>query len=315
MKKLFLLTLIFTFFLFGLAISVNTSFGRDNNNNNNEEEKVWCHKFDDDECEEKQKEECNGAWDEGRCPTNGEDERVCFCHNVNNNPHTICTDEQGEINGHTTHVNNGSDTQGECSAVVDQCSNIEGVQETIPANYYKSDGACYPKTPVCANDSYDNYGGEDGVFNQETEVADNELCSNEQDCPANSTPNSDKVCTCDAGFHQVTPELDVVFACESDVTPTPTTDPCANGGCQTPPGGPGDGRSDGRSDGKSSSSQPAVLGASTAKQGEVLGASTFAKTGAFDSTVATIEQAIGFVLTAAGGAIAYGKKRASKKSK
>ncbi len=45
-------------------------------------------------------------------------ETVCFCHNVNNNPHTICTDNQGEINGHQTHVNNGQDYVGECGVNV-----------------------------------------------------------------------------------------------------------------------------------------------------------------------------------------------------
>lgn len=43
-------------------------------------------------------------------------EQVCFCHNVNHNPHTICTSNQGQINGHTTHVNNGTDTFGACVA-------------------------------------------------------------------------------------------------------------------------------------------------------------------------------------------------------
>lgn len=43
-------------------------------------------------------------------------DNVCFCHNVNNNPHTICTDDAGLINGHTDHVNNGTDTMGECPA-------------------------------------------------------------------------------------------------------------------------------------------------------------------------------------------------------
>lgn len=41
---------------------------------------------------------------------------VCFCHNVNHNPHTICTDNQGKINGHNSHVNNGEDTAGACVA-------------------------------------------------------------------------------------------------------------------------------------------------------------------------------------------------------
>lgn len=41
-------------------------------------------------------------------------EKVCFCHNVEHNPHTICTDNQGLINGHYAHVNNGTDYLGEC---------------------------------------------------------------------------------------------------------------------------------------------------------------------------------------------------------
>lgn len=40
--------------------------------------------------------------------------RVCFCHNINHNPHTVCTSNQGQISGHTTHVNNGTDTLGAC---------------------------------------------------------------------------------------------------------------------------------------------------------------------------------------------------------
>ena len=42
-------------------------------------------------------------------------QRVCFCHNVNNNPHTVCTSNQGEIRGHRNHVNNGNDTRGRCA--------------------------------------------------------------------------------------------------------------------------------------------------------------------------------------------------------
>lgn len=41
--------------------------------------------------------------------------QICFCHNVNHNPHTICTSNQAVINGHTSHVRNGEDTLGICS--------------------------------------------------------------------------------------------------------------------------------------------------------------------------------------------------------
>jgi len=42
---------------------------------------------------------------------------VCFCHNVNHNPHTICTSVQGQINGHQNHVNNGEDIEGPCAII------------------------------------------------------------------------------------------------------------------------------------------------------------------------------------------------------
>ncbi len=39
---------------------------------------------------------------------------VCFCHNLANNPHTICTDNEGQINGHLGHVGNEADAFGAC---------------------------------------------------------------------------------------------------------------------------------------------------------------------------------------------------------
>lgn len=45
----------------------------------------------------------------------GGHEEVCFCHNIPHNPHTICTDVNGLINGHTAHVGTGFDTLGECA--------------------------------------------------------------------------------------------------------------------------------------------------------------------------------------------------------
>src|SRR3989338_7797190 len=40
---------------------------------------------------------------------------VCFCHNLTHNPVTICTSNQGLINGHLQHVADGTDSLGECS--------------------------------------------------------------------------------------------------------------------------------------------------------------------------------------------------------
>lgn len=44
-------------------------------------------------------------------------EKVCFCHNIKHNPHTICTSNEGLINGHYKHVKEGDDYLGECKAV------------------------------------------------------------------------------------------------------------------------------------------------------------------------------------------------------
>ncbi|HSA60553.1 MAG TPA: hypothetical protein VLJ37_12810, partial [bacterium] len=39
---------------------------------------------------------------------------VCYCHNVNHHPVTICTADRAFQMGHQNHVNNGVDTLGEC---------------------------------------------------------------------------------------------------------------------------------------------------------------------------------------------------------
>lgn len=50
-------------------------------------------------------------------PAMAQSETVCFCHNVKNNPVTICTDNNGLINGHTNHVESGDDTLGPCEEI------------------------------------------------------------------------------------------------------------------------------------------------------------------------------------------------------
>lgn len=56
---------------------------------------------------------------------------VCFCHNVNHNPHTICTDDDGKINGHNNHVNNGEDYLGECEEEPTGVPATQGVTPTV----------------------------------------------------------------------------------------------------------------------------------------------------------------------------------------
>jgi hypothetical protein len=47
-------------------------------------------------------------------PAQAAPQKVCFCHNVLHNPVTICTADQGLIQGHLGHVRNGEDTLGAC---------------------------------------------------------------------------------------------------------------------------------------------------------------------------------------------------------
>lgn len=46
-----------------------------------------------------------------------ENETVCFCHNLSNNPHTICTSNNALKVGHSLHVAQGNDSFGECQVV------------------------------------------------------------------------------------------------------------------------------------------------------------------------------------------------------
>lgn len=61
-------------------------------------------------------------------------ENICICHNVKHNPVTVCANRNSILEGHGRHLRDGKDTWGECEVpeVTDQCSNIEGVQETVP---------------------------------------------------------------------------------------------------------------------------------------------------------------------------------------
>ena len=97
--------------------------------------------------------------------------------------------------------------------------------------------------------------------------------------------------------------------------PTPTSVPTNT---SSGIGGPGDGRSDGLGCASHdcsiiSTPQKEVLGVSTGqKRGEVLGASTFAGTGAFDSTMATLEQMFGIFISSI-GMLVYGKRKKFQK--
>jgi len=59
----------------------------------------------------------------------GEAEKVCFCHNINHNPHTICTANQALVNAHMDHVDGNVpgvlDSLGECTEEGDDDGNVD----------------------------------------------------------------------------------------------------------------------------------------------------------------------------------------------
>ena len=89
---------------------------------------------------------------------------VCFCHNLNNNPHTICTSNNALKVGHTLHAIAGNDSFGVCEEpeVEDVCDNIEGVQEETPEGYVNEQGYCYiPEEPTDYCDTLEGVQAED----------------------------------------------------------------------------------------------------------------------------------------------------------
>jgi hypothetical protein len=58
-----------------------------------------------------------------------------------------------------------------------------------PDGYYYDGVMCHPKVGVCTDREALNYGGEDGVFDEEKEQSNNEICTYEQKPPVDVCPN------------------------------------------------------------------------------------------------------------------------------
>lgn len=131
-----------------------------------------------------------------------------------------------------------------------------------------------PKTPVCADESYDNFGGEDGEFDPETEVENNGLCQNDETestpTPA-PTPDND-VCDNIDGIQGGVP--DGMHLDASGLN-------CVNWSQAGPPV-------------RNDEAPGQVLGAST---GQVLGASTMAGAGGFAEAAYQVIMGVGGILT------------------
>lgn len=85
--------------------------------------------------------------------------RVCFCHNVENNPHTICTDNHALIRGHGRHVARGFDSLGVCeNGNGEEPTPTPTVEPTPTIDECERKGGCEP-TPTeepkrCQGESY-----------------------------------------------------------------------------------------------------------------------------------------------------------------
>jgi hypothetical protein len=131
------------------------------------------------------------------------------------------------------------------------------------------------KIGVCNNDSYDNYGGDDGIFDPETEEANDELCENKQEEDLSTT----------------TPTPTEEPSTSPSATPTPENNVFTNDG--------GDGLGCAVYD----------CSGNTISQGQVLGASTMAGAGSFAENIYLAIMTLGGTLSAFG---IKGFKKASK---
>jgi len=145
---------------------------------------------------------------------------VCFCHNVNHNPQTICTSNSGWIEGHMRHVNNGEDTLGSCPAPSPSPSPIP----TPTPSTCPTDCQCpfCPPSPGGCNQTPGICGCQPGLEEYEG-VCRNSDCPEEEDC----------VCP------EPTPSPEPTPTTEVTPTPTPTTPPPSDGG-DGGEGGPGE---------------------------------------------------------------------------
>lgn len=108
----------------------------------------------------------------------------------------------------------------------DLCSNIEGVQKVVPDGDYRTEaGECLPKTPVCNDDSFANYGGTDHKFDPATEIANNDLCSNEPTpTPTPTATPAGKPLSCGGDTHLDAAGTSCVsFSAPGVPTPPPAT--------------------------------------------------------------------------------------------
>lgn len=131
-------------------------------------------------------------------PTEPPPETVCYCHNVNHNPHTICTADRALQMGHTNHVNNGIDTLGECGPSTEPgCGDGRRNRgEQCDDGNTVTEGCEYGQTSctVCAADCTEQPGETSYCGDGVTDSTNGEQCDGGDGCDENCKNIETSVC-------------------------------------------------------------------------------------------------------------------------
>lgn len=102
-------------------------------------------------------------------------EKVCFCHNVNHNPHTICTANPALIQAHMDHVN------GEVPGVMDSLGECEGEPDPsdTPNDGEEGEGEPGEETPEDEGDTPEEENPDD-LEDESGDAGDGEVPDNAQ---------------------------------------------------------------------------------------------------------------------------------------
>lgn len=140
----------------------------------------------------------------------GQNKKVCFCHNVNHNPHTICTADIAKIKGHTFHVRNGEDSFGICPIQETEEPSPTNTPETSPSPSLSPEPSYNPSsepsaTPVVACNSHCDTDQEcrdrDGSY----------ICTPQHVCRLEEAPERQECNPRPSIFSTPTPEVYPVF--------------------------------------------------------------------------------------------------------
>ncbi|OGH16640.1 MAG: hypothetical protein A3C30_04400 [Candidatus Levybacteria bacterium RIFCSPHIGHO2_02_FULL_40_18] len=226
----------------------------------------------------------------------------------------VCPDACTNIEGLQATVPSGYTANNGICTPIDVCTNLDGSQSSVPEGYSEENGVCAQNViDLCLNIEGTQASLPDGYHFEEEGNCVEDVVEQEEPTP---TPQEEENNECGEG-QVFDPGLQICIDCDGEgtcevvigdgnqditPTPTPTEQPVTT---ETPTSIPTQAPTS-----SSTSDTGGTGGAVEQKQGEVLGVSTVAATGDSRSVLATIEQALGLVLASLGAL--YGKKKVKK---